>query len=51
MAATIKQSHDEWLGTPGRAGRTRQDSDLRNFWDKEGRYLDAWDVLGLTLVG
>ena len=41
------ESHREWLETPGRNGRVHQDSPVRKFRDREDRYLDRWDLLGL----
>lgn len=42
-----RESHAIWLSTPGRSGQQRNDSSMRNFSDKEGKYRDAWHLLGL----
>ena len=43
----VRESHREWLSTPGRAGRAHQDNDMRKFKDSAGKFLDRWDLLGL----
>jgi hypothetical protein len=45
--STIRDSHREWLATPGRGGRQHVDNDMRRFKDPTGRYRDRWDLLGL----
>lgn len=47
VANHCRDSHSEWLNTLGKQGQQRNDSSMRTFWDKEGKYLDAWHLLGL----
>lgn len=47
VANHCRDSHSEWLNTPGKQGQQRNDSSMRNFWDKEGKYLNAWHLLEL----
>jgi len=47
VAATVAKEHQDWLNTEGRGGRQHQDNPMRKFRDHEGKYLDAWDSLGL----
>ena len=47
VASYVRDSHREWLATPGRGGRRHVDTDMRTFQDLEGRYRDRWDLLGL----
>ena len=47
VAKYVRDSHTNWLKTPGRGGRQRVDSDMRQFKDPEGQYRDRWDLLGL----
>jgi hypothetical protein len=43
----IITSHRRWLRTPGRNGRRHVDNNMRQFADREGRYLERWDLLKL----
>jgi len=43
----VRESHREWLATPGRGGRQHVDTDLRKFNDPKGEYKDKWELLGL----
>lgn len=43
VAEYTSRTHKEWLAGDYR----RKDSAIRNFRDKEGAYLDRWDLLGL----
>jgi hypothetical protein len=47
VAKTISGSHRQWLTTPGRAGRQHIDTPVRNFSDREDKFLDRWELLGL----
>jgi hypothetical protein len=47
VAKYVRQSHIEWLNTPGRGGRKRNDSQMRRFRDPAGQYLEKWELLGL----
>ena len=50
VADTVRISHEEWLMTPGRNGRPHKDNPMRKFNDKEGTYLDRWDLIDEELV-
>ena len=47
VAKYIKENHQQWLRTPGRAGRAHVDNPMRKFADRTGKYRDAWDSLKL----
>lgn len=43
----VRDSHREWLATPGKQGQAHRDSDVRVFSDRANKYKDRWDLLGL----
>lgn len=43
-------SHVEWLKWTKRDGSKRTDTNMRKFDDKENKYLERWDLLGLWCV-
>jgi len=45
LAEMISKAHQNWLITPGRGGRPHKDNPNRKFNDKEGDYLERWDLL------
>ncbi len=45
VAHTIKSVHARWKATPGKKGQQRQVSNIRSFSDKEGKYLERWNLL------
>lgn len=45
VAKLVKEGHKKWLATPGKKGQEHKDSALRQFNDKEGKYLERWDLL------
>ncbi len=45
VAQSIKEAHQKWLDTPSKTGAKHNDNNLRNFEDKEGVYLNKWEVL------
>lgn len=47
VAKYVRESHSEWLATPGRGGRKHIDTDMRRFKDPAGKFKDRWDLLGL----
>lgn len=47
VARQVRESHQRWLATPGKAGQQHVDSDVRKFVDPDGAYRDRWDLLGL----
>jgi hypothetical protein len=47
VAKFVRESHGEWLSTPGRGGKAHVDNAIRNFEDFTGDYLEKWELLGL----
>ena len=47
VAKFARESHREWLHTPGRSGRQHVDTPMRKFYDLNDEYLDRWDLLEL----
>lgn len=47
VADYIKYGHAEWLNKPSKKGTPHRDSTMRLFSDKEGKYLERWEFLGL----
>lgn len=47
VAEHTKTSHRDWLDGGNKLGKERFDSDIRKFSDKEKKYLERWDLLGL----
>ena len=47
VAKFAKECHVAWLATPGRKGQAHKDNPMRKFIDKERRYQNRWDLLGL----
>jgi hypothetical protein len=47
VAGYCRENHFTWLNTPGKQGQPHNDNTIRKFSDKEGKYLDAWNLLGL----
>lgn len=47
VAKLAKESHIVWLATPGKTGKTHNDTTIRKFFDKKENYLNRWDLLGL----
>ena len=45
VAETIKNLHQNWLDTPGKKGQQRNDTNIRNFFDKDDKYLNCWEWL------
>lgn len=50
VADAVRESHAAWRRKPRRDGSEHGDSSLRVFYDVEGKFLDKWDLLGLTLI-
>lgn len=42
-----RDSHSNWINTPGRNGRVHQNTTMRKFSDLDEKYLSRWDLLGL----
>lgn len=47
VAEHTKTTHKDWLDKIGKSGREHNDSNIRNFYDKERKFLERWDLLGL----
>jgi hypothetical protein len=47
VAKQIKREHEQWRNTPGRQGQQHKPTTMRNFYDKQDKYLERWDLLGL----
>ena len=47
VAKYITKSHKGWLKKPNRAGGKHKNTSMRKFSDKEDKYLERWDILGL----
>lgn len=47
VAKYTKTTHKNWLNTPGKSGLIHKDNPVRNFQDREEKYLSRWDLLGL----
>ena len=47
VANQIYNSHRDWLSGMKRNGEPRQDSSMRIFDETEGKFLEAWHLLGL----
>ncbi len=45
IAERLKTGHAKWLATPGKKGQPHQDTNMRQFQDKEGYFLEKWDLL------
>ncbi len=43
----VRETHRQWLETPGKRGQAHRDSDVRVFSDRADAYKDRWDLLGL----
>ena len=50
VAKYVRETHQKWLKTPGRGGRSHVDSPVRKFADQERQFLGRWDLLGLANV-
>ena len=42
-----KKDYSEWINTPGRKGQKHNETPMRMFRDKEDKYLERWNLLGL----
>ena len=47
VAKQIRKSHSDWLRRLRRDGRKHVDNPVRNFGDRDDKYLERWDLLGL----
>lgn len=45
LSNKIKTEYESWLKTHGEKGKEHNDNLLRQFADKEGKYLEKWNVL------
>ena len=47
VAKRLSKGHREWLAGKKKDGSSRKDSSVRLFFDKEGKYKEAWGLLEL----
>src|SRR6266853_5442823 len=47
VAEFLTADHRAWLAKSGKRGKPHQDNPVRVFVDKESKYLDKWELLGL----
>jgi hypothetical protein len=47
VARFLKADHKKWISTPGKDGRKHVDNPVRVFTDKDDKYEERWDLLGL----
>lgn len=47
IAKHCRETHQNWLTTPGRRGKAHRDNSMRIFSDPDNRYLNRWDLLQL----
>ena len=47
IANTKKKSHREWLDKPGIHGQPHNDTNRRDFFDNENKYLNNWKILDI----
>lgn len=47
VADTVREGHARWLKEPGIHGQPHNDSNVRQFRDVDGKYLEKWSLLGL----
>ena len=45
VAETITREHAEWLRGKSKNGKARNDTNIRQFADKDGAYLEQWQLL------
>lgn len=45
VAKTVRESHQEWLNTPGKKGQKHNDNPMRKFSDLDNKYLNNWECL------
>lgn len=45
VATQVREGHIRWLQSPGKKGQPHMDTSMRQFSDKEGKYLERWDLL------
>lgn len=45
IAKYCKNDHEEWFNKPGKNGQQHNNSTVRKFYDPEGSYLNAWNLL------
>lgn len=45
VAKRVREGHQAWLDTPGKQGQKHNDTDMREFADIGGEFLERWDLL------
>lgn len=48
VAKYVKKDYQSWRTRSGKYGKPHNDSSVRQFRDQDGKYLENWNVLGLT---
>jgi hypothetical protein len=47
VAKYVTKSHRNWLLRPGKGGKKHNDSQIRQFRDRDRKYLEKWSLLRL----
>ena len=47
VANYVMEGHQKWLENPNKKGEPHKDTNIRMFKDREGKYLNRWDLLRL----
>ena len=45
VSKQIKESHQNWLDTPGKKGQKHNDNPLQLFHDENDLYLNKWELI------
>lgn len=45
LSERVRIGHLKWLATPGKNNQPHNDTSIRQFDDKNGEYLERWDLL------
>ena len=45
LSERIMSEHVKWLETPGKKGQPHQDTNMRQFEDRNGEFLEKWELL------
>jgi hypothetical protein len=48
VARRVAVEHRTWLSTPRRDGRPHANTSVRQFNDRDNKYLERWELLGLS---
>lgn len=51
VAKQVKDSFEQYKKTRSKSGKPRdENATMRNFWDKEGKYLEKWEIIHDALL-